>query len=736
MRRPATVAATFLALASGALAQEPETAAGGGAGREAPPVAGELIATAQTLEELGFDDAAQRYSTDPAQQLWFHTRDDQVPVQARLSLDLDEDRAAWEGIEALEVAINGEPVARISAGDVIVDDRPRFDLDARLLGDDNALTMRLEETSTGVCLDRIPRGSWSLVEGGSVEIEGTSLGLAADLALLPLPFLDVETDREVVVPVAFAAPPDAGTVRVAGLLAGYFGTRTSAPVAFEVHIEELPPRSAVVLDLGDAGEQRWGLEPAGGPTLAMVDHPGEPRGPHALLLIRGRDLAELETAMLGLLEPAEPLQGPRVVVEDRPSLPDRVPYDAPRWLPPEPRVQFADIEGGGELVHRGLSDGTLEVDFRIAPDLFAWPDETLRLTVDYTHVAPSDDFVPRIDVELNGRYVETLRPPAIQQGMGMRSAELPIHRTWLRGFNRLEFHVSWPDPAAVCDRDPDLAATIETRIEPTSTLHLEGVPHFTTQPDVASFVEDGFPLTRMADLSDTVLVLPDALAPGDVASALSVLAHLAAITGVAGHGLEVATEGELAERAPAGADLLVVGNGQDLLLLREAETWLPLTRRFDRLEARAPGWPERLAGWTAGRRMAREASQVQELLSRNAGIMAVMGTRSPYDERHTRFVITAPRPEDMPRADELRGFTVADEAVGDVLLARADRRWRFAVGPRFDTGELAWPERARWLGARHWLLLLPSCLLAALAFSSGTRSYLSRRARARLDGKR
>ena len=46
-------------------------------------------------------------------------------------------------------------------------------------------------------------------------------------------------------------------------------------------------------------------------------------------------------------------------------------------------------------------------------------------------------------------------------------------------------------------------------IDPDSTLDLSGYDHFMAMPNLGVFKDSGFPFTRLADLSETVLVLPD-----------------------------------------------------------------------------------------------------------------------------------------------------------------------------------------------------------------------------------
>src|SRR5207245_5010296 len=127
-----------------------------------------------------------------------------------------------------------------------------------------------------------------------------------------------------------------------------------------------------------------------------------------------------------------------------------------------------------------------------------------------------------------GYYLATL--PRTAPGKPGR-VRLRIPREHMRGFNQLLVHVHYPDP------DPCAAIPAWTSGEPPrveivgdSVLHVEGLSHFSNLPDVSAFAFDGFPFTRVPDLGDTAVVLPERPSPAELSMALSVLGQLAPIT--------------------------------------------------------------------------------------------------------------------------------------------------------------------------------------------------------------
>jgi hypothetical protein len=67
-------------------------------------------------------------------------------------------------------------------------------------------------------------------------------------------------------------------------------------------------------------------------------------------------------------------------------------------------------------------------------------------------------------------------------------------------------------------------------VDPDSTLDLSNAYHYTALPNLAYFVNSGFPFTRMADLSDTAVVLPQQPGPVELGAFLGLMGNLGALT--------------------------------------------------------------------------------------------------------------------------------------------------------------------------------------------------------------
>lgn len=730
-----------LLLPLAAAAQDPIPVAGDEAPVEAPPVATPAPAprpaplavpedawNPTTLADLGFTDSQRQYATRSQLSFWFIARQDEVLTDARLRLEFAARPALYQDVDAVELLLNDEPVQTLKRSELLRDRKQEIRLDSRLLSSRNNLTVRLVGTASGACEDQVPRGAWQVLQEGIIDTLGRPLPLPDDLAILPVPFVDPAVDRAVEVSLVFAETPDRHDIEAGMIVAGWVGTRTSAPATFPLVVGALPESSAVVLLVGEGAFDLLAVPAPEGPTLRMLSHPRYPGTNRKLLIVQGRDAEELAAAARALALTEDPFSGPDVLVDVPPPARPRFPYDSPRWLPPSQVVEFQDIPGGHQLVHSGLGGGTMELQFRIAPDLFTWPQDLVDLTVDFSHLAPTEDFVPRVTVELNGEYVGVLPTPTVTNGLGSGQQRMQLHRSWLRGFNRLQFHVSWPDLRAPCEELAQLGGGIETKIGALSTIDFGGIPHFSRMPDVATFVDDGFPFTRFADLAATAVVLPDEPALPDVATLLSLVAHIAGVTGYAAPRAPVFFEQALSDGSLGGRDLLVVGNLESLDLLSTWGDALPARNLRGRLLPRVPTLLRQVEAALGGHLVKRDSEEAGEILARSSRSAVVMGLQSPISPGRSAVVVTASAADAMPSAKDLIGYTKARSAGGDLLVVDSrGSRFRFRIGPRYDVGFLSWFTRLRWVSANHWLVLLPAIVLIGLLLAAHSKARLLRR---------
>jgi cellulose synthase (UDP-forming) len=683
-----------------------------------------------SLEDLGFDDNVRTFATQSNISLPFTTRADEVMTNANLELDLQSERAAWKDVSHLSLHVNGEEVATVDRESALRQPKRTIAIASHLLSESNNLRVELHKTEGDPCNESVSAGTWKLIKDGSLAMSGAPLPLADDLSMLPIPFTDPGYDREPVVKFAFADEPDESMLRTAALVASYFGRVAGSAVSFPVTYGEIPADSAVVFAIG---------KPAGlpvpnpiGPMLTMIDHPYHPDTNQKLLLVQGRTQDELSLAARALLDDNLNLQGPQFVVEDAltPYV-RRAAYDSPRWLPIDQDVTFEEILGDNELRLTGATGGTLEVNFRVPPDVFAWPSENVDLVLDYQRIAPDRPHVPDIVVELNGEYIDTIKPTAPDNVTDIRTTRVLLPRADLRGFNRLAFHVQWTNEDITCSGAE--ATYVETNILPTSRLMLSKTRHFSGHHDLRTFVDDGWPFTRMADLSETTLYMPARPKTDEVSSMLSVMAHFAAITGVAGQGVQLRDLGSLFVDRDLRTDRLVIGNASRPEVRRALGLSSEMGVMGETLTVRTPEWRKQLDEGLQGRIPGKEAERARGVLMNHKEVAAAVAATLPNAPDRSAVIITATGNMPMPHISDLQGYAIAQHPDGDLLIASQDDRWRFSVGTLAPRGEIHWFDQYRWLIAQYWVLIMPIMLALILISVRPINAYLSDKATERLQ---
>jgi cellulose synthase (UDP-forming) len=452
----------------------------------------------------------------------------------------------------------------------------------------------------------------------------------------------------------------------------------------------------------------------------MIDHPEHPESNVKLLVIGGRSADELRNAVESLATRTAKLTGPEVTLPRAPRQAPAPPYSAPRWVPSGRAVPFSQYPSGSVFAHEGSTPATLSVRFRVAPDLFIWPAEFVVLDLAYSERIPRGAVAPRLDAEINGYFLATL--PRAEAGKPRR-VRLRIPREHMRGFNQLLVHVHYPDPDP-CAAAPTWSSGEPPRVEIAgdSILHVEGLSHFANLPDVSAFAFDGFPFTRVPDLGETAVVLPERPTPAELSMALSVLGQLAQITGKVGTRASFPPSSE----TPLERDVLAIGTPEDNALVSRWSAALPLVLQGKSARVQRTTQPLDLLG---GPEPLLDAQRATDLLSRASDVAAIAAIESPVAPGRVAVVITGTA---MPRFADFLGYAQSRGRAGDLLVLANGERAMFRIGSSFGRGQLDPWTRARWFLATHWLALPALLLVGAVVLAAHGRRFLARRMRARL----
>lgn len=693
-----------------------------------------------TLKQLGAQYPLNMTGVDGTNGVPFSVRADEVVTGAKLKLDYAYSPALLPDLSHINVMVNGEvaysiPVPKEDAGKNL---QRTVDIPARLITDFNRLNLQLIGHYTMQCEDPLHSSLWANVGNESVlELTVAPLRMRNDLSTLPLPFFDRRDVRRLVLPMVFAGTPDPATLEAAGALSSWFGALADYRGArFPTTLGQLPKTgNAVVLIAGGAAVPGLQAGAVSAPTVSVVDNPNDPHG--KLLLVQGRDSADLKTAANALVLGGQTLSGQAATITKLQPLTARKPYDAPNWLPSDRPVKFGELADGRALNVAGYRPDLIRLNLRVPPDLFNWQNKRVPVDLKYRYTPRPTSDKSLLTVSLNNQFVQAIPLPAVAAASiadkllpdstlpAEKRLELPLFLLPPR--SQLQLYYSY-DVLKQGDCKDALLDNVRGAIDPDSTIDISHIPHFIAMPDLNAFDKAGFPFTRMADLSQTTVVLPDRPSESDYSAYLTLVGHLGASTGYPATGITVAQPGQAARLADK--DLLVIASGDNQPLLKQWAQYMPASMDGKEKRFSISDLVYRTTSWLGAR------PQPRDTLSFNSDSADAMlaGFESPLTAGRSVVVVSGNKPQGLSDAlDVLMDDSSDDRGIkGSLALVRGKQAESLLAEDSYYVGRLGPVEYAEWFFSRHMLVFLACCLLGALLLASVLYWSLHARAQRRL----
>ncbi|TFZ33986.1 cellulose biosynthesis cyclic di-GMP-binding regulatory protein BcsB [Pseudomonas syringae] len=676
-----------------------------------------------TLQQLGRNYPMNLRGVEATDSVNFNVRADQVVTGASLSLSYSYSPALLADLSQINVMINDEvaatlPLPKEGAG------KPQtqvIEIPPQMITEFNRLSLQFIGHYTMSCEDPKHSSLWARINNDTrLDIRVTPFALPNNLAILPLPFFDRRDDRDVNLPVVMGAAPDNATLEAAGALASWIGAAKtrSRMASFPAHFNELPAKgNALVLLKGDGPLQLGALTmPAPkGPTLTMVTHPNDPNS--KLLVITGRDSAELKRAVNALVVGGQSLVGSSALIERVDLLAPRKPYDAPNWLPSDRPIKLGELMPANKLNVSGYDPGDITVPLNLPPDLFSWREDGVPLNLKYRYTPQERSNNSSIMVSLNDTLIKAEPLPSIENlnnsivsrltgGDDTISREahvyLPLNSVALQSRLQLRYMFDYLKQGECGDIIID---NMRGSIDPESTLDFSGYDHFMAMPNLGVFKDSGFPFTRLADLSQTAVVLADQPSTEDVSAYLSVLGRFGESTGYPATGVSVIHAAQIA--SAADKDILVMSSGSDQPLLKQWADRLPISGNTQQQGFELSDLAFRLRDWMSpdpdeNQRRARVAMA----FSSDARSTFLTGFESPLHKGRSVVLISSGQPGGM--SDVARALSSSDKVQGSLVVVRGDSVEALVAEQKYYVGDLGPIKYVQWLMSRNvlWLLLV------------------------------
>ena len=660
-----------------------------------------------SLKDIGTYKPIELKGVDGNAYLAIGVRLDEVVTQAKLHLNYTLSPALLPGLSQINVYLNDEIVATlpVTRENLAIPQKIDLDLDPRFFTDFNKLRLQLIGHYTNECEFPFHTSLWAEISNLSkLEMTLQPVSLRNDLALLPAPFFDKRDNRPLDLPFIFATKPSLSSIRAAGGIASWFGALASYRGAhFPTLLNRLPERYGVVFATNEERPEFLASYPkVDGPTISIITHPDNPTG--KLLLILGRNAAELQLAADALALGKPLMTGSSITVKTLTYPPRRTAYDAPNWLQAGHPIPFGQlVDSPADLQRRGpQSLEAIRINARLPADLFTWEAKGVPIDLKYRYTPPAEQGDAHLSVEINDQFIESIRIlpnagtgeknhlllPILDNGSIREQSNVVIPAFQLGSNNQLTFKFSIP-PSDNGRCRSSLQTDMQAAIDPDSTLDLSHFYHYAAMPNLAFFANSGFPFTKYADLAETTVVIPDQPNSADMETMFALLGQMGRSTGITALRFKLIQANSIQQAKDS--DLLVIASGSNNDLLASWGKSLPTLLQSDSRSFTLLGKVISYDWFGVDDNNLAKPDQNSVLLG-SGPLSAIAGFESPLSSSRSVVAVTANTPTALITAvDAISDSGKIQYIRGDLALVREDKVESFRVDDNaYYIGKLPW----------------------------------------------
>lgn len=685
-----------------------------------------------TLKQLSNRDALNLRGIESSDTLTLGGQSDELVTRATLHLRYTYSPALIPGESHLKILVNDEvvyvlPVTRDNTGRNMTQD---VDISPHLFSNLTNIKFQFIGHYTHDCEDPFHSSLWMEI-GGSSQLDLTvrPLRLKDDLALLPEPFFNKrDYSNKLIVPFVFSSAPGKATLNAAGIVSSWFGKLAAWRGArFPANLDELHSGHAVVFATNDDRPSFLKEHPQiTGPALEMMTNPADEHS--KLLLILGRNGEDQKIAAQALVLGNAALAGNRTLIKDVKQAPLRKPYDAPLWVRMDRPMKFGElVNSAQELQVEGYAPQPIRIGLRVPPDLFTWRSRGVPIDLKYRYTPPLRLSESRLRMSVNNELVKSfilmptgeiekdrIRLPLIDEMMFGEAQELLLPPFKLGTRNELQFQFTTAAQKEGLCRDY-INENVRDMIDADSKVDFSGFPHYAEMPNLSHFATAGFPFTKYADLSQTVVVLPEHPTVYDIETMLTLLGRMGESTGYPATQFGIANANE-ADRLK-NADLLLIGASLKQGLLTQWADKLPVTLRDGNLRNSQPRRSSSfLFDWLNFETTPDPSVMTQQQIDQNGAMAVMLGFESPLSAKRSVVAIVSTRPGDL--TESLEALERASNDIhGSAVFIHPNKVEGFLVGDTYTIGELPFWTSIWYPFANRPVLLAIMAALAVLVFA-------------------
>ncbi|WP_420911298.1 cellulose biosynthesis cyclic di-GMP-binding regulatory protein BcsB, partial [Winslowiella iniecta] len=611
-----------------------------------PAMAWQPISSSISVAQMGQHHGVTLSGGQLQSGIMFTLPGDQVVTNAHLDLSLRVSPALAARNTSMQLMLNGQPLGTLplSASD---SDNVSFQLDipAAMVVSSNNLSFKINDADQLLCeRESTDQYRVTILPQTRLSLEGQQLNIGTSMRHFPRPFIDPLQMTAATLPMVFSASVTPAQVTAATMVASWVGLQADyRGASFPVLRNQLPEKNGMVF--GQPGEKIGSLTLplVSGPTLQLVDNPDNPG--YKLMLVIGKNEDQLRQAAYRLINAPLAQDASTLSVASQ-TIPMRKPYDAPRWINTDRPVRLSELlRKDQSLTANGIWHDALRVNFRAAPDLFLWDGETIPVQLDYRF--PSENWIDEknsfLNVMLNGTFLHNLTVNKVglleniwhRLGGDARQEKytLNLDPYLIYGDNQLQLYFNIK-PKADAPCSVLLNNNIKSRIEENASIDLSNTRHFTLLPNLSYFVGASFPFSRLADYSQTVMLLPEQPSDAEISALLDMAGRAGNATGA------TLDHSSVMFGIPAGganlqrlknSDVLAVSTlGQDAFNQQMLAS-SPYDSSAHTFGVKAPNNGEKMRSWLTGD-WYRQQLDADRYFSSNEAWRGFVSYRSPWSE--------------------------------------------------------------------------------------------------------
>ncbi|AWB34831.1 cellulose biosynthesis cyclic di-GMP-binding regulatory protein BcsB [Orrella marina] len=668
-----------------------------------------------TFEELGARYPFSLRGIDGSDSVFFNVRADELVTRAEVDLTYSYSPALLSEYSHINVLVNDEiafsiPVPRDEAGRTL---RRNINLPAHLFTEFNQLRFQLIGHYTLECEDPLHSSLWASISNKStLSLNVDHIPLPNELSKLPVPFFDQRDSRTLQLPIVFANDRTETTLESAGMIASWFGALASYRGAlFSAHLDGSYPAkgNAIVLMKSDTSAS---LPAVSGPTLAITANPNDSSG--KLLWVMGRNAQEIRQAAQALVTGAATLTGQAVTISQIDQIDPRQPYDAPNWVRTDRPVRFGELIPEQNLNSIGYQGGPVRMDLRLPPDLFGWRAHPVPVDLRYRYTVQPGTTDSALIVSANEQFLRSFSLESAEEmkdeswlkkldpgSMFPVDVKMGVPLDLLKSQSELEFRFMFDYIKEGACRDI-IIDNVRGRIDPDSTIDFSGYPHFMPLPNLEAFGRTGFPYTRLADLSQTAVILASPPSSEDVSAYLTLMGRFGASTGYPGTHLTVRLGQSGLE--VTDKDIVIISSGDQ----RWLEGWsehMPAMLAGERKRFGTSDLLFRSVDWIPPDPRTVQSPVRNDLVYDSAGEVAIVaGFESPVAPGRSVVLIASSQPQGLALVNKalLGGDDFSGNLMGSLAVIHPNGVTPLASQYSYSIGELGFWRGLEWTIVQYW----------------------------------